>query len=399
MIKPKLRFPEFKSDWIEKGLDELLLEAKERNFDLKYSKNEVLSVSGEYGIVNQIEHKGRSFAGVSVANYHVVKVGDIVYTKSPLKLTPYGIIKVNTGKDGIVSTLYAVYKCQETIFGLFLDYYFQLSDNTNKYLRPLVHKGAKNDMKINNSVVLKGKIFVPKQKDEQKKIANFLMTIDTRIATLSKRLELLEEYKKGVLQRIFNGEIRLKDKNGKPFKKWAVVRAKDLFSSHSNKNHNGDLPILAATQENGMVHRDSIGIEIQSSEASVKSYKLVEPGDFVISLRSFQGGIEYSEYKGICSPAYTILKPKVEIDNHFFRFYFKKEDFITRLSQTVVGIRDGKQISYEAFGGMKLQLPSLEEQRKISRFLISIDAKIQMAIKQLELTGQFKKGLLQNIFV
>jgi len=399
MIKPKLRFPEFKSEWIERGLEELLLESKERNFDLKYSKNEVLSVSGEYGIVNQIEHKGRSFAGVSVANYHVVKVGDIVYTKSPLKLTPYGIIKVNTGKDGIVSTLYAVYKCQETIFGPFLDYYFQLSDNTNKYLRPLVHKGAKNDMKINNSIVLKGKIFAPKQKDEQKKIANFLMTIDTRIANLSKRLELLEEYKKGVLQRIFNGEIRLKDKNGKSFAKWTVVRAKDLFSSHSNKNHNGDLPILAATQENGMVHRDSIGIEIQSSEASVKSYKLVEPGDFVISLRSFQGGIEYSEFKGICSPAYTILKPKVEIDNQFFRFYFKKEDFITRLSQTVVGIRDGKQISYEAFGGMKLQVPSVEEQRKISRFLNSIDAKIQVAIKQLELTRQFKKGLLQNIFV
>lgn len=398
MIKPKLRFPEFRRDWEKRGLDELLVESQERNYDLKYSKDDVLSVSGEHGIVNQIEHKGRSFAGASVANYHIVKVGDIVYTKSPLKLTPYGIIKVNTGKDGIVSTLYAVYKCLEPVHGLFLDYYFQHNDNTNKYLRPLVHKGAKNDMKINNSAVLKGKIYVPK-KDEQEKIMKFLTSVDTRIISLSQKLQLLEKYKKGILQKIFNEELKFKNKDGKSFPKWTTAKAKDMFASHSKRNHNGDLPILAATQENGMVPRDTIGIEIQSSEASIKSYKLVEPGDFVISLRSFQGGIEYSEFKGICSPAYTILKPKVEIDNQFFRFYFKKDDFITRLSQTVVGIRDGKQISYEAFGGMKLKIPCIEEQRQISKFLNCIDFKIGLAAKQLELTRQFKRGLLQQMFI
>jgi type I restriction enzyme S subunit len=108
-----------------KRLNELLSEAKKRNEDLKYGKDEVLSVSGELGIVNQIEHLGRSYAGVSVHQYHVVEVGDIVYTKSPLKANPFGIIKLNKGKAGIVSTLYAVYKvnqqtCLRTFYRLLL---------------------------------------------------------------------------------------------------------------------------------------------------------------------------------------------------------------------------------------------------------------------------------------
>lgn len=111
--KPVIRFPEFTDHWNNTKLSELLKEAKKRNADLKYTKDEVLSVSGEMGIVNQIEHLGRSYAGVSVHQYHIVEVGDIVYTKSPLKANPYGIIKQNKKKAGIVSTLYAVYNVKE----------------------------------------------------------------------------------------------------------------------------------------------------------------------------------------------------------------------------------------------------------------------------------------------
>ena len=84
--------------------------SNEKNTENVYSKEDVLSVSGVYGIVNQIEFQGRSFAGISVSNYGIVKTGDIVYTKSPLNTNPYGIIKTNKGKNGIVSTLYAVYR-------------------------------------------------------------------------------------------------------------------------------------------------------------------------------------------------------------------------------------------------------------------------------------------------
>ena len=99
------------------------------------------------------------------------------------------------------------------------------------------------------------------------------------------------------------------------------------------------------------------------------------------------------------SPAYTILKANIEINNTFFKYYFKKESFIRQLSNTVVGIRDGKQISYDAFSGMKLIFPSVGEQAKIGRFLTFIDNKVDLITKQLEQARQFKKGLLQQMFV
>ncbi len=223
--------------------------------------------------------------------------------------------------------------------------------------------------------------------------------MDEKDNTLTIKKRLFGQYKKGVMQQIFDQQIRFKDDNGNDFPDWEELKGKDVFRSVSNKSHNGNLPILAATQEGGMVYRDSIGIRIQSSDESVQSYKVVESGDFVISLRSFQGGLEYSQHTGICSPAYTILKPKREINDSFFRLYFKKEDFITRLSQTVVGIRDGNKIAYEAFGGIKLRVPSLPEQGKIANFLNAIDSKIELINIQLEKTKTFKKGLLQQMFV
>ena len=105
----------------------------------------MLSVSGEYGIVNQIEFQGRSFAGESVAEYHVVETNDIVYTKSPLKANPYGIIKVNNGAPGIVSTLYAVYHPCEGTVAEYIDYYFgnDLGQFTRNYTQT-VKRAADN---------------------------------------------------------------------------------------------------------------------------------------------------------------------------------------------------------------------------------------------------------------
>jgi type I restriction enzyme S subunit len=116
-LAPKIRFPEFRNAeaWRVKKLNELLFEAKQRNRTLELGPKDVLSVSGEYGCVNQIEYLGRSYAGESVKDYHVVDRGDLVYTKSPLKKNPYGIIKENKGKRGIVSTLYAVYRPFQSI--------------------------------------------------------------------------------------------------------------------------------------------------------------------------------------------------------------------------------------------------------------------------------------------
>ena len=177
-----------------------------------------------------------------------------------------------------------------------------------------------------------------------------------------------------------------------------AIRAKQLFKSHTDKKHNGDLEILASTQECGIVPRSQIGIDIQCSDEGVKGYKKVSKGDFVISLRSFQGGIEYSEYDGIVSPAYTILKPINDISAGFYRNYFKTDSFIDRINGAVYGIRDGKQIGYEDFGDMYVHCPPLAEQERIAEILLQCDKVIQLKQRKIKELGHLKKACLRMMF-
>lgn len=179
---------------------------------------------------------------------------------------------------------------------------------------------------------------------------------------------------------------------------WIFFYGNELFEPISNKNHNSDLPILAISQEFGAVPRDLINYQISVTDKSVSSYKVVEKGDFIISLRSFQGGIEYSEYKGICSPAYIILRPKKEIQDYFFKYYLKTFRYIQHLQSKLEGIRDGKMISYKYFSEIKLPFPTLAEQQKIADFLIQIDNRIAQLTEKKEHLEQYKKGITQKIF-
>ena len=236
-------------------------------------------------------------------------------------------------------------------------------------------------------------------KEEQTKIASFLSAVDEKISQLTQKHQLLSQYKQGMMQKLFSQKMRFKAEDGSEFGEWECIQANSIFENYSNKNHDGSLTILAATQYKGVVPRDEIDIDIKSSDASVLSYKIIEKGNFVISLRSFQGGIEYSNYEGICSPAYTVLKVIKPIDTGFYKAYLKTNDFIQRLSSTVIGIRDGKQISYQAFSTLMIDYPCLEEQTKIANFLSAIDQKIEVTAQQIEQAKQWKKGLLQQMFV
>ncbi|MDU1974453.1 MAG: restriction endonuclease subunit S [Veillonella sp.] len=199
---PELRFPGFTDAWEQRKLNEFLSVSNFKNTENKYNKKDVLSVSGDYGIVNQIDFQGRSFAGASVSNYGVVEKGDIVYTKSPLKLNPYGIIKTNRLNNGIVSTLYAIYKTKENCNSKFIEHYFNLDSRLNQYLKPLVNKGAKNDMKVSSENVLIGEVCFPKI-TEQALIADFLDCLDIYITLHQRKLEHLKLQKKALLQQMF----------------------------------------------------------------------------------------------------------------------------------------------------------------------------------------------------
>ena len=199
---PEIRFNGFTDAWKQCKLWDYLEVSKEKNRDGVYGKEDVLSVSGDYGIVNQMEFQGRSFAGDSVANYGVVETGDVVYTKSPLKSNPYGIIKANKGKSGIVSTLYAVYKPKENADSEFVQIYFEQHARMNNYMHPLVNKGAKNDMKVSSENALKGEVCFP-SKAEQTKISEYFDILDHLITLHQRKYNELQSLKKFMLQKMF----------------------------------------------------------------------------------------------------------------------------------------------------------------------------------------------------
>lgn len=179
---------------------------------------------------------------------------------------------------------------------------------------------------------------------------------------------------------------------------WDAVNGDELFDLIDRRPAPLGLPILAITQEYGAIPRDQIDYHVSVTETSIASYKEVQPADFIISLRSFQGGIEYSRFHGICSPAYLILKRKGDGEDHFFRHLFKSDRFIQQLTRNIEGIRDGKMVSYKQFCEQLLPTPRPNEQRKIAACLTSLDGWIAAEGRKLETLLDHKKGLMQKLF-
>ncbi len=179
---------------------------------------------------------------------------------------------------------------------------------------------------------------------------------------------------------------------------WKEVYGNNLFKQVNDRNHEQDLPVLAITQENGAIPRDLINYHVAVTEKSIENYKVVQIGDFIISLRSFQGGIEYSSYHGICSPAYVVLRRLIEGSDVYFKHYFKTERFISLLTKNLEGLRDGKMISYRQFSELLLSVPKQLEQQKIADCLSSIDDLITLEARKIEALKGYKKGLMQQLF-
>lgn len=202
-LVPEIRFDGFEGNWERTTLNNFLETKVEKNENDKYNKYDIFSVSGEYGVVNQIEFQGKSFAGASLKGYKVTHLGQVIYTKSPLKAQPYGIIKTNNATDGIVSTLYAVYEPKGEVDTSFIQYYFELDGRLNNYLRPLVNKGAKNTLLISDDDALKGYVTFPKDVTEQKEITKYFLCLDNFIYNAVKKLDKLKQIRKGLLEKMF----------------------------------------------------------------------------------------------------------------------------------------------------------------------------------------------------
>ncbi|QXC39432.1 restriction endonuclease subunit S [Aeromonas sp. FDAARGOS 1410] len=179
---------------------------------------------------------------------------------------------------------------------------------------------------------------------------------------------------------------------------WDLKNGDELFDAINNKSPSEALPILAITQEHGAIPRDKIDYHVSVTEQSIESYKVVEKGDFIISLRSFQGGIEYSSYRGICSPAYVILRRKGDGSDGYFRSLFKSVRFIRQLTRNIEGLRDGKMISYKQFSEQRIPVAKPLEQQKIADCLSSLDELIAAQGRKVEALKSYTRGLMQQIF-
>lgn len=179
---------------------------------------------------------------------------------------------------------------------------------------------------------------------------------------------------------------------------WEVRPGNRLFDQVSDKSPEPGLPVLAITQEHGAIPRDLIDYHVSVSEKSIESYKVVQVGDFIISLRSFQGGIEYSQYHGICSPAYVILRRSAAGSDAYFKHYLKTDRFIQILTKNLEGLRDGKMVSYKQFSELQIPTPAPEEEQKIADCLDSLDELIAAQGRKVEALKTHKKGLMQQLF-
>ncbi|GLG05877.1 restriction endonuclease subunit S [Sellimonas catena] len=393
-MEPLLRFKEDDGSkfpkWEEHNLSMFLDENRLRNVDLKFGKKDVLSVSGDYGVVNQIEFQGRSFAGKSVQQYHILPHNGIVYTKSPLKANPYGIIKANKGVAGIVSTLYAVFDCKNNVIPEFVDAYFDLDERLNKYLKPLVNIGAKHDMKISNERFLSGRVCFPSL-PEQKKIASFLSMIDEIIQSTESELTAWQERKKGVMQKIFNREVRFKADDGSEFPEWEEKRLDEVVEFldglrkplEAGERVAGPYPYYGAS---GII--DYVENYIFDDELVLLS----EDGANIID-RNYRVAFLAKGKYWVNNHAH-VLKAVDSNVNYFICEQLESFDYRKYNS-------GGAQpkLNQATCRSIIMRMPCVEEQRKIADCLSSLDDVINQIKVELSAWKEFKKGLLQQMFV
>jgi len=399
---PLLRFNNFKKPWTTKKIDEIsdVVTSGSRDWAQYYSESGCkfirmtnLPKEGINLTLEDLRHvklPNESSEGKRTS----LQSGDILIS-----------ITAELGKIGLVPDgLGTAYINQHTALvrlksDICSSFFAQLlaSPKTRKDLNRLNDSGAKSG--LNLSSIKNFKRLIPEE-EEQQKIADFLSTVDKKINLLKEKHALLTEYKKGVMQNLFKQELRFKDQNGNAFPSWKVKKLGEIFSHHNCKNGNEDNRLLSVKMNGGVVPRNEITGKDNSSEDKSK-YLKVDVGDIVYnSMRMWQGASGLSTYKGIVSPAYTVITPIKGFYAKYFSYFFKFPNTINLFRRSSQGLTsDTWNLKFPLFSIIEVTVPSFEEQKKIASFLETLDDKLSQVNEQIELTQTFKKGLLQQVFV
>ena len=402
VIEPKVRFPEFKGkpNWKSKKLKDFLDEHGQKST----GEEEVHSVSVHKGVVNQIEHLGRSFAAASTSHYKRVLPGDIIYTKSPTGDFPLGIIKQSkVDNPVIVSPLYGVFTPQTKGLGTILDAYFESSSNTHNYLASIVQKGAKNTINITNETFLSKKLFIPTDPAEQQKIADCLSSLDELIQAETERLEALQAHKKGLMQQLFPAEgetvPKLRFPEFQDSGEWVEKKlgAPEVSSFVNQKVKVDELEDDSYVSTENLLSDFGGKVKISKLPNS-GSFNCFLPGDILLSnIRPYLKKVWLSNQKGAASNDIIIIRNNRNLDSLFFSSLLKSDRFINHIMKSAEGVKmpRGNKDSIKEF---KIVVPKRDEQLKIAELLTAIDIEISSQSEKIRTLKSHKKGLLQQLF-
>ena len=397
---PKLRFPGFTEDWEQRKLGEYA-NFRRGSFPQPYGNKEWYDGVDSAPFV-QVVDVGDNLSLVDCTKQRISKLAQpmSVYAEKG------SVLVTLQGSIGRVAVSQYDAFIDRTIL-IFQGYKYK----TNPYFWAYIIKGKFSEealkapggtIKTITKEALSNFIILYPKFSEQEQIGSFFEKLDKLITLHQRKLDNLKLKKKALLQKLF-------PKNGDRYPElrfpgftdaWEQRKADYIFKSVTDKGY-PELPVLSASQELGMVYRDQNGIDIQHDKKNETSYKRVLPGQFVIHLRSFQGGFAYSEIEGITSPAYTVMSFKNSSEQYglFWKHVFKSEIFIKRLETITYGIRDGRSISFSDFKSLLLQYPSFSEQKLIGDSIAVIERGITLHQRKLDHLQLQKKALLQQIFV
>ena len=406
-LVPKLRFPGFSRPWACEPLSKVLKEHKLKNTEGR----DVFSVSMEYGIVNQIELLGRSFAAADTSHYTVGRRFDVVYTRSPLKAFPFGIVK-QCKFDGEValSPLYGVFTPPNPHLGLMIEAYFESPNRSKDFLSPLCQKGAKNTLQITNTTFLSGRLPLPTEPAEQQKIAECLSSVDELIAAQARKVDALKTHKKGLMQQLFprEGETqpRLRFPKFQNDGEWVSDSLSTIFEttsggtpSRTEKAYwNGKIPWITTSLVNFQV---IFGAEefITAEGLANSSAKLFPKGTVLMAMYGqgkTRGQVALLGIEAATNQACVAILPRKDIDPYFvFTNLAGRYDEIRGMSNS----GGQENLSQGLVREIPFAFPQDDaEQQKVTSCLSSLDALITAEAQKLEALKTHKNGLMQQLF-
>lgn len=395
-------------NWNVERLQWHLYEINDKNNPIK--STEVLSLTNKRGVI-PYEEKGAqgNISKENYAEYHLAYKDTIVANSMNILIGSVGY----SNYFGCVSPVYYVFKEKKGTSLRFINYIMQTTQ-FQKELRKFANGILEIRMRVSVDDIFKRKIAIPTLR-EQENIANYLDEkcgeIDGLIADIEKEIEVLAQYKKSIITETVtrgldnNTKLKSTDIKWLPFlpEMWSYKKAKYLFVQRTTKG-NKNLQLLSPTQKFGVIPQDlyeelsgMVAVKV-NEKTDLGLFKTINKGDFCISLRSFEGGFEFSNYDGVVSPAYTVFYPKINCDRQYFKYLFKTQIFIDEMNSYSLSLRDGKPISFFNFGNTYIPLPSIQEQKEIADYLDKkckeIDSILEDKNKQLETLESYKKSII-----